>query len=293
MGLNASLVASIKSNLAKLSSDELRLIVTKRDRSQWSEESFEAARQLLAEREKGDSKEPGVLSPDDVAWQEGECSVVVRVSADLPPRCVRCNSSAASSVLNLTAGKATMRCLICPRHQTISAIAVTAARVGLATGVISLVVLFLTLSGALNAGWSFWVVFASLLAVALLYRFVWVRFSHHLNPGGSLLVQVQLGRVVVMLLFLGGLMTIITGMILVGGWRQGHHALVLMSTIPPAVGAPLLAFKLRIALTKARPGFVVLSGTGRRFRESLPKWPGYPRTAPVTSPRDVGRNTHI
>ncbi len=56
--MNVRLVQSIKLHLAEQASDELRKMLEERDASQYSDEAFAAAREVLEERARGESREP-------------------------------------------------------------------------------------------------------------------------------------------------------------------------------------------------------------------------------------------
>ncbi len=58
MALNTQLVKTIKANFADKTTDELRLMIEQRDHSQYSEEAFAAAQEVLEERQAGKAPEP-------------------------------------------------------------------------------------------------------------------------------------------------------------------------------------------------------------------------------------------
>ncbi len=295
MPLNADLVARIKSNFKTLGSGELQAILTAQDRSQWSDEAFEAARQLLDERSKGDAKEPGTLSPEDDLWQDGEF-VIMRATATLPPRCVRCNSPALSSALTIEhdSGAGSTQCCVCPYHFRWSQIATRVFRWGTAIGLLSLITLsFLVLD--IPGGWIAKVVmWLAALGVGFAVAFLKPNIAWHMRRGGCFLVQfyVLYFTILAVPLFVGA---IVAGAIIaVAGWNEGHYLLTLLATVPLVVAALLLlAFKLRLSVAGSQPGFLVLRGAGGHFLASLPAWPGYPRSAPVSSPGDVGRGEYV
>src|SRR5947209_5612419 len=64
MGVDRQLIGSIKKHFANKSSAQLDEIVKSEDRSRWSEEAFEAARELLAERAAGRAAQPAVAQPE-------------------------------------------------------------------------------------------------------------------------------------------------------------------------------------------------------------------------------------
>lgn len=60
MALDKRLVQSVKRNLAEQTSDQLRKMLDQHDTTQFSEEAFEAARELLQDRAEGRASEPVV-----------------------------------------------------------------------------------------------------------------------------------------------------------------------------------------------------------------------------------------
>jgi hypothetical protein len=307
MTLDPKLIARVKSNFVSLTSEELQGILTKVDRSQWSDEAFEAARQLLDERSKGAAREPATLSPDDALWHDGE-TVIVRTVAVLPPRCVRCNQAAASlvPVSKRNAPGTVVQCCVCPRHIQLSILAKRIHKWALVIGVLSFVILWLLVFELPGVGWKTKAVMVfTIIGLGIAIVYVWRTlgvnefFAEHTRARGSIIMQMYAMRIQLFALQIGCLITcllisaIAAGVgLLVEGWRQGFYPLVLLSTIPPVVGTVLLLrFKLRLSIADSQPGFAILEGTGARFRASLPVWPGYPRTTIVSSPGDVGRGS--
>ena len=306
MALDPQLVHRIKSSFARLTSEELQGILTKEDRSQWSDEAFEAARRTLEERSRGVLSEPATLSPHDSLWQDSG-KLVLRTTAVFPSRCIRCNQSttALNPLYEIEAPGLIIRCCICSSHIRHSK---AAKRIHYWTCVIGLLsFIWLSLSVLLAE-----LDLSRKVVLFLTFAFCAEMFVLAWNSLGAKKVAAELLRKedsTVMIpyslimrywaLQLGCLVTVFALVailvccgILIKGWKEGHYLLVLLATIPPVVGTILLLrFRLKWFLSKSQPGFGTLEGVGRSFLLSLPRWPGYPRSTPVTVPGDVGRGS--
>lgn len=292
MPLNPQLIATIKLNFANLSSEELQGILTKRDESQWSDEAFEAARQLLEERDTGTAREPATLLPTDDLWQDGEC-VVLRDRAVFPPRCVLCNEPQTSAVPLLPdAGSSHLQCCLCPHHTRRSLLSRQAYRCGHAIGLWAIISLYFSLDGL--GDWKFKAaVSIGLLGLWIAVYVSWLGTKAVLYSNAWGLAKFEIMRLFSLMLMLGAGLIAAAGWVVVEGWNQGFYLFVVLTLVPPVASVLLLFwFKLGLAVLPSATGFLVLSGTGTRFRASLPHWPGVPKDAPATSPSDIGKRTY-
>jgi len=293
MSLDPNLIKRIRSNFESLSSDELQRIANGRDTSQWSEEAFEAARQLLNERSKGIALEPGVLSPEDNLWHDGNY-IIARAYALFPNRCIICNRPSTTSFITLkseTDGDLVLHCQVCPTDLRLSRIAKPIHRICLLVGALTYISLLFSIFEGLEELKSKVGILVAAVCWGTIFVFVWTNYlAPHMRRGGSSLVQLQVIKLGC--LVLPGLFLFLVAL-LIRGWQEGYYLQVFLATIPPIVGSILLKiYYLQLSISSSQPVFFSVTGAGKSFRASLPLWPGYPRTESVLSPGDIGKKVY-